>query len=259
MPNKSDTQNLRAENEEPHSSKPAAFQTTHWSLILEARNAEDPERASQALETLCNRYWAPLYHYLRRTGASPHDAQDTTQGFFAALLEKDKLKHVCKERGRFRSFLLTALKNFHLNERDKLKTEKRGVRYQIASLDQLKAEKQFEAESALKLSAEEAFDRKWAQSVIDHTTLQLKPEFERAGSSHRYELLKNFLISDPEPGQTYQHLAEQINISQRGLRSAIHRMRQRFIKLFQDEIASTVENPTEVAEEVTYLWKILSR
>ena len=164
-----------------------------------------------------------------------------------------------KERKRPRSFLLTALKNYHLNEREKLNTEKRGGKYQIGSLDQLKAEQHFEAESGLNLTAEEAFDRKWAQSVIDHTTRQLKEEFDRAGTSHRYALLKGFLLSDPEPGQSYERLAKQLNISQSGLRSAIHRMRQRFIKLFQDEIASTVESPSEVGEEVTYLWKILSR
>lgn len=236
-----------------------AFQTTHWSLILRAKNDANPAEASQALEHLCKRYWQPLYNYLRRQGLPSHDAQDTTQSFFAALLEKDKLQHVQQERGRFRSFLLKSLKNFYSNQRERQNAQKRGGTNPTFSLDELTAEKQFEVEANLDLSADEAFDRKWAQSVIEHSMSRLKAEFQQAGTLDRFTKLNRFLLTDPEPGKDYETLACQLQLSQSGLRSAIHRLRRRFFLLFQEEIADTVDSPEAIEDEVTYLWRILSK
>ncbi|MBT5705250.1 MAG: sigma-70 family RNA polymerase sigma factor [Verrucomicrobia bacterium] len=244
----------------PHAStNPGVFQTTHWSLILQAQDGTDPELSLRALESLCRRYWQPIYNYLRRQGTPSHDAQDITQGFFTALLEKNKLEHADQTRGRFRSFLLTSLKNFHANERAKQLTQKRGGQQSIFSLDQLTADKQFEVESRLNLSAEEAFDRKWAQSVIEHAMKRLREEFTQAGTLDRYRKLQPFLLSDPEPGETYEALAQELKLSQSGLRSAVHRFRRRFSHVFQAEIADTVADPNDVEAEVNYLSEILSR
>ena len=240
------------------SSNPGIFQTTHWSLILQAQNETNPEIALQALESLCRRYWRPIYNFLRREGTSSHDAQDITQGFFTALLEKNKIERADQNRGRFRSFLLTSLKNFHANERAKQLTQKRGGQHSIFSLDQLSADKQFEVESGLNLSAEEAFDRKWAQSVIEHAMTRLRKEFVQAGTAERYHKLKPFLLSDPEPGESYEALAKELNLSQSGLRSAVHRFRRRFSQVFQAEIADTVADPQEVEAEISYLSEILA-
>lgn len=241
------------------SSHPKAFQTTHWSLIQKANDSDNHELAAEALETLCQGYWQPIYSFLRRQGLPPHEAQDITQGFFTVLLEKNKLQHVDQARGRFRSFLLKSLKNYHANERAKAAAQKRGGSEKTFSLDQLKAEQHFEAESSLSLTAEQAFDRKWAQSVIEHATRKLREEYTKAGSENRYAALQRFLLCDPKESEAYQSLAEKLNLTESGLRSAVHRMRRRFAQLFHDEIANTVSDPTDIADEVSYLWKVLSQ
>src|SRR5437870_3310437 len=128
------------------------FTTTHWSVVLAARQADSPE-AAVALEKLCRTYWYPLYAYVRRQGHSPHDAQDLTQGFFARLLEKNYLDAVGREKGKFRSFLLAALKHFLADESDKARAQKRGGGQKLLSFDTRIAEEVYCQEPVDQMSA----------------------------------------------------------------------------------------------------------
>src|SRR5512137_58778 len=144
------------------------FVTTHWSVVLSAQDPASP-RSAEALEMLCRAYWYPLYAYARRAGHSPADAEDLTQGFFARLVEKDYLKTAAREKGRFRTFLLVALKRFLANEWDRQHAQKRGGFTPIVSIDQELAESRFAAEPAHHVQPDVLFDRQWAMTLLDQT------------------------------------------------------------------------------------------
>src|SRR5262249_28470204 len=144
----------------------ARFTTTHWSVVLAARN-NDSSRAAEALETLCRTYWPPLYAYIRRDGYGPDDAQRLTQQFFAHLLEKAHLRHLRDQRGKFRSFLLTFLKHFLADERDRARAQKRGGGRTFISLDETSVEEHRFLEAVHQLNPDQLFERRWAQTILD--------------------------------------------------------------------------------------------
>ena len=151
------------------------FVTTHWSVVLLAQD-KDSSRSVEALESLCRTYWYPLYAFVRRQGRRPHDAQDLTQEFFTRLLEKDYLKSAAREKGRFRTFLLVALKRFLANEWDRQHAQKRGGFAPIVSIDQELAESRFAAELAHQLQPDVLFDRQWAMTLIERVMARLQEE-----------------------------------------------------------------------------------
>jgi RNA polymerase sigma-70 factor (ECF subfamily) len=167
-------------NERSHlaPSEPAAgsFQTTHWSLVLRAGHREDRE-AETALATLCERYWYPLYVYVRRRVADVAEAQDLTQEFFAWLLEKNTLASACPERGRFRAFLLTALKNFLMNQWDRANAQKRGGGIRRLSLDLDDGESRLRLEPAHELTPERLYERQWVLTLLDLVMRRLCEEW----------------------------------------------------------------------------------
>src|SRR6059036_989566 len=152
------------------------FATTHWSVVLTA-GAGSSSVAQAALETLCRTYWYPLYAYIRRQGHSPHDAQDLTQEFFARLLQKDYLQAAGRDKGRFRTFLIVALKRFLANEWDRARAQKRGGGQVLLSLDTENAEARYQTEPAADLSADRIFERRWALTLLDRATTRLRHEF----------------------------------------------------------------------------------
>ena len=234
------------------------FVTTHWSLVLSARDKNSPQSAD-ALEKLCRAYWYPLYAYVRRTGQSKENAEDLTQAFFARLLEKNFLEAAEPERGRFRSFLLIALKRFLANEWDRVRAQKRGGGQTHVPLDTELAERKFQAETtAGEISPDRLYDRRWALTLLEQTMARLRAEFEQAGKTGEFDRLKTFLTADkreiPCPA-----VAAELGMSESTLRVAVHRLRKRYRELFREEIAHTLAEGEDIDEELRHLLTVLSK
>ena len=234
----------------------AHFCTTHWSIVLAA--GSDSTRARDALEKLCQTYWYPLYAFVRRMGHSPHDSEDLVQAFFAQCLEKNYLDAADQAKGRFRSFLLIALKRFLANEWDKTRTRKRGGGAPQISLDALTAEQRYALEPAEQLTADRLFERRWALTLLDKVISRLREEQVAAGKRDAFELLKDSLTQGGR-GTPYVELAARLHTSEGAVKVAIHRLRQRYRELLEAEIANTVASPEEVVEERRYLLAALSQ
>lgn len=222
-----------------------------------AAGREESAQARAALGTLCDTYWPPLYAFLRRSGCSPHEAEDVVQGFFARLLDKGDLAQVGPERGRFRSFLLAAVKHFLANERDRARALKRGGGQNPLSLDLNAVEAQFAAESSLGRPPEATFDRQWALTLLDRVRYRLREEFAGAGKSERFQLLEPFLSGEPEA--SYREVAHALGLSENAVKVAVHRFRQRFREILRAEIAQTVATEAEIDEEIHHLFEALRK
>jgi len=232
------------------------FCTTHWSVVL-AAGRSDSTRARHALEKLCQTYWYPLYAFVRRLGHRPHDAEDLVQAFFAQCLEKKYFGAADQAKGRFRSFLLIALKRFLANEWDKARTRKRGGGAAPISLDALTAEQRYAVEPFEHLSADRLFERRWALTLLDQVLARLREEQHAAGRGTAFDLLKDSLTAGG-PGTPYAELATRLGLSEGAVKVAVHRLRQRYRELLEAEIAHTVTSPEEVAAERRYLLSVLS-
>jgi RNA polymerase sigma factor (sigma-70 family) len=226
------------------------FSSTQWSTVLRA-GGESSHEARQALEKLCNTYWYPLYAYVRRQGHAPADAQDLTQDFFARFLERKYVRLATPERGRFRTFLLTSLKNFLVNEWNKSNALKRGGGQQIISLDEEVAEERFAAEPASQ-PPDALFDHRWATTLLDRALTRLREEAADGGKSGFFDQVQAFVWGGQET-EGYAQAAERLAMTEGALRVAVHRLRQRFGELLRAEVAHTVATPAEVEEELRYL------
>jgi len=233
------------------------FATTHWSLVLSARDAQSPQSAA-ALEKLCRVYWYPLYAYVRHTGQSKENAEDLTQAFFARLLEKGYLEAAQRERGRFRSFLLLALKRFLANEWDRGRAQKRGGDQPHLPLDTELAERKFQAETAAgEMSPDRLYERRWALALLEQTLARLRAESAAAGKTAEFEKLKSFLTAD-KSAIGYATAAGALGVSAGAARVAVHRLRKRYRELFREEIAHTLAAGESVEEELRHLLAVLS-
>jgi RNA polymerase sigma-70 factor (ECF subfamily) len=232
------------------------FVTTHWSVVLTAKN-QDSFRSAEALETLCRTYWHPLYAYVRRRGYCPADAEDLTQEFFAWLLQRNWLGRADQQRGRFRSLLLTSISNFLANEWDKARTQKRGSG-RIVSLQGDEAETGYAHEPADNLTPEQSFEWRWALTLLDQVMNRLSAEFVRDGKTELFETLKPCLLGE-RTAQPYATLASKLAMTEGSVKVAAHRLRQRYRQLLRNEIANTVTKPEEVEEELRYLFAVLAR
>jgi DNA-directed RNA polymerase specialized sigma24 family protein len=230
----------------------AWFVTTHWSVVLSAREQDSPQ-SSAALEILCRAYWYPLYVWLRRKGQPPHDAQDLTQGFFARLLQKDYLRAAAREKGRFRTFLLVALKRFLANEWDRQHAQKRGGFAPVISIDQEFAESRFAADPSPNVQPDVLFDRQWALTLLDRTMSQLREEYVASGRAKLFEHLQTCLVRD-ESSLPHAEVAARLKLTEPAVKMAVHRLRARYREILRAEIAHTVSSPEEVEEEVRHLF-----
>jgi RNA polymerase sigma factor (sigma-70 family) len=243
------------DGDSPTSPGAAAFQPTPWTTVLAARNDSTTRRA--ALERLCRAYWAPVYHYLRRRGIAQHDAEDLTQGFFAFVLASDFFERPDPERGRFRGFLIAALKNYQTNEHIRAHAQKRGGAATFVAVDAPAAEQDL---AALTTDAADdpsiAYEKSWALTVLARALSRLEAE-QRAGKREaQFTALKPFLTEDPAPGD-YARLATQLGITRAAVALAVHRLNQRYAELVRLEVAETVADPTEVKGEVEHLLQAL--
>ena len=232
------------------------FVTTHWSVVITA-SRNDTTRAQDALERLCRTYWYPLYAFVRRQGHAKEDAEDLTQEFFARLLHKEYLQDVSREKGRFRTFLLVALKRFLANEWDRVRAQKRGGGERPLSLDAAFAEKRYEIEPVDRLSADRIYERRWALTLIEQAIARLRGEFEEAGKLEEFHRLKAFLAADRN-SVPYAEVAAALGQTEGAVRVAVHRMRKRFRELFREEISHTVASADEIEEEVKHLMTVLA-
>jgi RNA polymerase sigma-70 factor (ECF subfamily) len=226
------------------------FVTTHWSVVL-AAGRSDTTRAQAALARLCETYWYPLYAYLRRRGFSPEDSQDLTQEFLARLLAHNWVGDADRTKGRFRTFLLTALNRFLANEWDRAHTQKRGGDRAHVPLDTALAERRYQTEPASAASADQLYDRQWAMTLLDRALTRLSAEQEESGKAAEFAVLGPVLTAE-RGGIPYPTLARKLGVSETAARMAVHRLRKRFRDVFREEIAQTVA-PEEVEEEIRYL------
>jgi RNA polymerase sigma-70 factor (ECF subfamily) len=236
--------------------KVAWFTTTHWSVVL-AAGQNGTRDAEAALEQLCRTYWYPLYAYARRQGHNPHDAQDLTQGFFARLLAKRDLAAVAPEKGKFRSFLLTALNHYLANERDRAQAIKRGGKQTFISLDEESAEERYRLEPASTLTPAMIFERRWALTVLDEALKKLKIEFTATGRQAQFDRLKPFLEGEVGRGD-YQVAAAELKVSPGAVAMAVQRLRSRYRELVRQEVAHTVATASEVEVEMRHLFAVLA-
>lgn len=232
-----------------------AFVTTQWSRVLEAGHQRGSEGA-EALASLCQDYWYPLFAHVRRRGHGQEDAQDLTQAFFERLLEKHWLREADPTRGRFRTFLLTALNHFLANAWDKSRALKRGGGFQHVPFDTRSAETQFQQEPKSWVTPETEFNRRWALAVLDRVLQRLAEDYAAAGKGRLFEHLKETLEgggSETPPAQ----LARQLDLSEGAVRVAAHRLRLRYRELLRLEISRTVGTAEDVEAELRELFAAL--
>ena len=230
------------------------FLTTRWTEVLQA--ARTSADGAAALENLCQKYWYPLYAYVRREGSSPHDAQDLTQAFFARFLEKKYLAQVDPARGKFRSFLLASLKHFLANEWDRMRAQKRGGGAQVVSLDEQTAETRYVLEPRDESSAEKIYERRWALTVLEEVLARLERECAAADKAEQFRHLKDYMMA--ESAAPISELARRLNMTPSAVKVAVHRLRKRYRALLREEIAQTVSHPSEIDAELRYLFSVIA-
>ncbi len=227
------------------------FLTTQWSVVL-AANEPDSAVARGALEELCAAYWYPLYAFERRRGTSSHDAQDLVQEFFATLVEKGYLRDADRERGRFRTFLLTAFRNHTSKERAKAGAQKRGGDLTHLSLDFEDGERRYKSEPEDGLTPERVFERRWALTLLDLTLTRLEETMRADGKERVFTALRPFLAAGTlRP--SYEDAAEAAGLTVSAVRSAIRRLRIAYRDALRDEIARTVPDGASVDDEIRHL------
>jgi RNA polymerase sigma factor (sigma-70 family) len=231
-----------------------AFTTTHWSVVLEAQG-ESPA-AQEALEKLCRIYWRPIYSFLRRQGISVEDAQDLTQGFFALLLERRDLRTVRKEKGRLRSYLLTALKHFLADERRRAMAIKRGKGQQLIPLEELRTEERSGMEPADPLTAERIYERRWASTLLDRVLSRLEDKYRTRSNVALFDSL-NQLLADEPGAPSHADIAAQLGMTENAVSQAFHRFRQSYQSLLREEIAHTVATAGDIENELRYLIAVI--
>ncbi len=234
---------------------PSDFPTTQWTLVVAAGNRGSDE-ARSALVSLCERYWYPLYAYIRRRSYPADKAQDLTQEFFVRMLEGRYLNRANPEKGRFRAFILTSLKFFLADDADRSRAQKRGGGA-VLPLEISRGEERYEREPVDNQTPERIFERRWALSMLGRAVEKLRDEFVRHGRPEHFERLKVFLLGQSDA--PYAALAREMNISEGALKVAIHRLRKRYRDLFRQEIADTVADPAEVESELLHVAAVLTR
>lgn len=228
------------------------FKTTHWSVVLNAGQRDSPN-GSAALARLCQTYWYPVYTFVRRLEHGPEDAQDLTQEFFFRLIEKDYLKALDRETGKFRSFLLVVLKRFLANEWDRANRQKRGGGRQIVSLNAEDTELRYRNEPVDDRTPEKVFDQRWALAVLEQVMNRLQTEMIEAGKAELFGGLKAFLGGEGD-GASYSEVAVRLQMNEGALRVAVHRLRRRYREILREEIASTVASPDQIEDEIRHLF-----
>jgi RNA polymerase sigma-70 factor (ECF subfamily) len=232
-----------------------SFETTRWSLVV-AAGGDDPAAAREALATLCEAYWYPLYAYVRRRGVDPDDARDLTQGFLTSLLERRDFDDLRPDRGRFRAFLLASLKHFMANETARRSTLKRGGGAVLVPLAFDDAEARYRFEPVEPATPETLYERRWALTVIERVLTQLRREWETGGRASEFDELKAALLQSA-PAGGYAAIADRLATTEGAVKAAVHRLRRKFQSRLREHIAETVSEPGDIDGELRYLIRVL--
>jgi RNA polymerase sigma factor (sigma-70 family) len=231
---------------------PREFQPTLWTVVLRAKDPSAPDRRD-ALERLFQTYWKPVYFLIRRT----HDAeaaQDIAQGFFTAFLEKDFLKSVEREKGKFRTFLCVALRHYLADENDRARAQKRGGGRPPLSLDFKRAETEISREPAAKDNPDKIFQRQWALEVIKRSLQALRAEFQASDRLAEFEAISLYLSAGGKEAPSHADLSRRLGISESDVNNRVHRLRQRYRELILEEIRSYSESDEEAQQELRDLF-----
>jgi RNA polymerase sigma-70 factor (ECF subfamily) len=235
----------------------ARFATTEWSLILSAADHASP-RFRQSLAELCQKYWYPLYAFVRRQGNAPAEAEDLTQEFFLRLVEKDYLEAAGPEKGKFRTFMLVCLRRFLANEHDRKVAQKRGGQSRLVSIDLASAESSYQLEPVESTTPEHIFERRWALALLDCVVQRLQGEYAAAGKQPLFNELKVFLVMEDAPS-SYADLSRRMQLSEGALKVAVHRLRKRYGQLLSVEVTRTLDGHSSVRDEINELIAALGR
>jgi RNA polymerase sigma-70 factor (ECF subfamily) len=231
------------------------FPPTRWTLVEDVRRGGEPAR--RALDELCRIYWYPVYAYARWCGAGPADAEDLTQGFFARLLERDDLGRVEEDRGKLRSFLLRALRNYSASDHRRSTAQKRGGGTVAVSIDVDEAEDRFREEPADHDDPSRLFERRWALSLIEEAFARLRREYDEKGNGELFEALSPFLAGRERGSDRYAEVGERLAMSPGAVQVAVHRMRKRYRGHLEAAVAETVARAEDAPEELRYLLRVL--
>lgn len=215
---------------------------------------EDSSTRREALESLCTKYWNPLYAFIRRSGESPHDAQDLTQAFFEFIVKGDFLGKAAPERGRFRSFLLGSLKHFLSDARDRANALKRGGGTEFVPLPM---EGTYLSEPVDDLSPEKLFERRWAMTLLSQARKRLEDEYTAAGKAELFQELSQFNAADAA-APSYSSAAAKLSMPENTVKSSVRRLRLRYRELLREEISQTVASPMEIDDEIRHLLSVLA-
>jgi len=227
------------------------FNTTHWSVVLAAADTASPG-AEEALAQLCRNYWYPLYSFVRKNGHAAEEAKDLTQEFFARLLEKNFLQNAAPDKGRFRTFLLVALKRFLVNEWHWKRTLKRGGAQTLIALDATSAEEQYALEPVEDATPERIYERRWAEALLEQVLARLRKEAADACKGEQFAMLQPFLCGDTG-AFSQAEIGVRLGLSPSAVKSAVYRLRERYRELLRGEVAHTLADPGDVEEELRHL------
>ena len=236
----------------------AGFQSTHWTLVLRARQSDPTETAREALSNFCEAYWPPLYSFVRRRGHASPEAQDLVQGFFAHLLEQNTLSRADQGKGRLRTFLLGSLQNFLFNEYDRTHRLKRGGGHRIVSIDEHLPEAEASMIDTDHLNDSRAYDVIWASNVVKRAWQHLQNAFEVEGKAEALEVLRPFVDASGRTPPDQEQAAKKLGVPVATLRTWLWRLRQRYREALRKEVAKTVSDPADVDQELHYLYQILT-
>jgi RNA polymerase sigma-70 factor (ECF subfamily) len=224
-------------------------------VVAAAGDTQDP-RAKEALASICECYWPPVYGFIRSKGYSTEQSKDLTQGFFSALLERNYLKVARKDKGRFRSFLLTCVKRFLADEGDRESAAKRGGGRVAIPIDVETFEAVYGETDTIGTNPERMFERRWAQTIMQQVMAQMQDEAERSGKLRRFRSLRPMI--DGSARVSYRQLSEELEASEACLKVAVHRLRRRFGQLLRQEVARTVTEREDVDDEVRHVFDALT-
>jgi len=251
-----ETEDMEMSDKSDRSVSCDGFATTRWTLVLAADQTLGTANARAALEDLCRIYWYPLYAYVRRRGYGTQDAEDIVQGFFARLIRLNSVSGTCREKGKFRAFLLAGVNHYMSDERERDSAAKRDIRKTVF-LDAMEAESRYALEPADHLTPERVFERQWALSLLENVVRRLRDEYEAAGKCALFAGL-SFALTGDRSSVPYTDLASRLNMSEGALRVSVHRIRQRYRQLLREEIAHTLAEGEDIDSELADLRRVLS-
>jgi DNA-directed RNA polymerase specialized sigma24 family protein len=235
----------------------APFQTTHWTVVLQAAKA-DSDESRKALATFSEAYWPPLYTFVRRRGYSAADSQDIVQDFFFHLLEKDTLSRADQEKGRLRTFLLGSLQNFLLQQRERLHAIKRGGDQQLVSFDLHLPETEAAMHATAHLRDVNSYDIAWASSIVSRAWKKVRERFAAKGKREWVDELRLLVAGGTAAPPNPQEIAKRLGTSVENLYVSLSRLRQIYRHALRAEVASTVSNPKDIDDELHYVYRVLT-